>query len=274
MVMFHFDFLIFYFSGRAVWEGTSPYLVDGFISPYPLAVLFAPLALLTVSDAYVLYLAVNLFLLWKTMRRRMIWALLAFPVLFTLYVGQIDMVLALGIGLVPWLLPLAIVKPQVGFVLAPWIVRRYSRLDWWKAAGVGGAFLALCFIMRPTWVGEWLAAQPQVNSYSIRASNLYYLVPAEWMDVRIIVMTIFTPLALVAAFWIKDRQISWTTAHLLAPLTNIYSAAILTEWIGPIELVVSYLPVFLTGGYIYAGLPMYFVGLTLLVRQLWQRRKE
>ena len=194
----------------------------------------------------------------------MVWALLAFPVLFTLFVGQIDLALALGIGVVPWLLPLALVKPQVGFVLAPWLVRRYTRRDWLKAIGVGVGFLGLCFLLRPGWVGEWLAAQPQVNSYSIRASNLYYLIPAQAMDARLIVMAVLSPLALIAAFLLKGRKVSWTVASLLAPLTNIYSPAVLAEWIGPLEMVVSYLPVLLIGGFIHEGMPMYLVGLTVL----------
>ena len=272
-MMFLYDFLIFYNGGRAVWAGLSPHTVADFNGPYPLAVLFAPLALLPLPVAYGLFLAFNLYLVWRVLHWSGAWALLSFPVLFSLFVGQIDLALTLGIAAVPWLLPLALVKPQVGFVLAPWLVRRYTRCDWQKAIGVGVVFLALCFALRPGWVGEWLAAQPQVNSYSIRASNLYYLIPAQAMDARVIAMTVLAPLALIAAFLLKERKVSWTAASLLAPLTNIYSPAVLAEWIGPLEMGVSYLPVLLTGGVIHEGMPMYLIGLVILARQFWPQLK-
>jgi hypothetical protein len=236
-------------------------------------VLFAPLALLPLPLAYALFLALNLWLLWRLLRRRMIWPLLSFPVLFTLFVGQLDMALALGIAAVPWLLPLALVKPQVGFVIAPWLLRRFSRRDWLRALALGTGFLALCFALRPGWVGEWLAAQPQVGDYSVRASNLFYLVPPQAMDLRVTLMLALALPALGAAFWLGQRRASWAVAHLLAPLSNIYSPAVLAEWIGPLEMGLSYLPVIVTGGQIHAGMPMYVIGLALLVRAVLEKRR-
>jgi hypothetical protein len=267
--MFLYDFMIFYNAGKAVLEGTSPYLSGIFPSPFPMALLFAPLALLPVPVAYGVFLAINLLLLWKVMRKRMVWALLSFPVLFSLFVGQSDLALALGIGAVPWLLPLAIVKPQVGFVMAPWLLRRYSRQDWLKAIGVGLALMAVSFAIRPGWVGEMLAAQPQVGDYSVRTSNLFYLIPASWMDLRVGLTYGLAAAAFLAAFFLKEKRVAWTTTHLFAPLTNIYSAAVLAEWFGPLEMLVSYVPVFLVDGYIHAGMPMYLVGLVILARFYW-----
>ena len=267
-MMFLYDFLIFYNGGKAVWAGLSPYGVHDFIGPYPLAVLFAPLALLPMPLAYTLYLGFNIGMLWKLMHKRAVWALLSFPVLFTLFVGQVDLPLALGIGAVPWLLPLAIIKPQVGFVLAPWLVRRYSRRDWIKAAVTGLAFLALCFVLRPGWVSEWLAAPPTMEAYSMRASNLYYIIPDEWIDLRMVLIYSLAILAWVAAFFLKNKSISWTTAHLFAPLSTVYSASVLGEWFGPWEMAATYLAVALAGGAIHEGMPMYLVGLVILARSL------
>jgi hypothetical protein len=82
-------------------------------------------------------------------------------------------------------------------------------------------------------------------------------------------MPVAALLACVAGFWFKDRKISWTVVHLFAPLTNIYSAAVLAEWLGPLEAAISYLPVLLVGGYIHSGMPMYVVGIVILVRAYW-----
>ena len=143
--MFLYDFLAFYYAARAVLEGTSPYAVHEFIGPYLQAMLFTPLALLPLPVAYGVYLAFSLYLLWRLLRKRAVWALLSFPILFSLFVGQVDLPLALTIGAVPWLLPLAMIKPQVGLIMAPWLLRRFSKQDWLRAIALGGAFLALSF---------------------------------------------------------------------------------------------------------------------------------
>jgi hypothetical protein len=267
--MFLYDFLIFYNAGLAVWAGISPYSVYDFIGPYPQAVLFAPLALLPLPVAYILYLAFNIFMLWRLLRRRAIWALLSFPILFTLFVGQVDLPLALGIGAVPWLLPLAMIKPQVGFVLAPWLLRRYSRQDWFKAIALGVSFLLLCFWLRPGWVNEWRSIPHTVEDYSLRASNLYYLIPDAWNNLRLGAIYIFSVLAFIAAFFLKEKSTAWTVTHLLMPFSTVYSAAVLAEWIGPLEMAASYVAVFWAGGMIHAGMPMYLVGLMILARHYW-----
>ena len=267
--MFLYDFTIFYNAGLAVLAGLSPYRVPDFNGPYLQAMLFAPLALLPLPVAYVLYLAFNLFLLWRLLRKRSIWALLSFPVLFTLFVGQVDLPLALGIGAVPWLLPLAAIKPQVGFVLAPWLLRHYSKRDWLKAAAVGITFLALSFALRPAWVSEWLAGTTTFSLYALHASNLYYLVPGGWLDLRLDLIYVLSAAAFFAGFLLKDRKISWTAVSLFAPLSNIYSSAVLAEWFGPLEMAASYLAILLTGGLIHEGMPMYLVGLAVIGRHVW-----
>ena len=53
--------------------GQSLSAIREFIGPYPLAVLFAPLAVLPELLAYALFVALTLFLLWKVMDRRAVW---------------------------------------------------------------------------------------------------------------------------------------------------------------------------------------------------------
>ena len=89
-----YDFDIFWRGGRSLLEGTSPYQVPGFYSPLPLAVLFAPLALLPLPVAYAIFVLASLWMLWKAAGWRGGWALVSFPVLFTFFVGQVDLILA------------------------------------------------------------------------------------------------------------------------------------------------------------------------------------
>lgn len=269
-----FDFLIFYQAGKAVLLGQSPAAIPGFISPYPLAVLFAPFALLPAIPAYLLFLALNLFFLWKVMRKHMIWALLSFPVLFTLFVGQIDLLLALAIPLgSPFTLALAMVKPQVAIVILPWLLRHLDKRGWLKAIAVGLAFLAFCFILRPTWLSEWLSGQPNMDVYSMHASNFYWLIPDRG-NLRNILSAILALLALIPAFLLREKRVSWSITQFFQPLTNIYSVSILAEWFGPLELALSWAAVFIVGGDIHNGMPMLVIPLSLLARYWWRQRRQ
>ena len=268
--MWMYDFHLFYEGGRAVLMGQSPSAIWDFNGPYPLALLFAPFALLPEPLAYALFVALNLFLLWKVLRRRSLWALLSFPVLFTLFVGQVDLFLGLAIPLgAPWTLALALMKPQVGFVALPWLLRRLDKQDWIKAGAAGAALLGLCFLLRPGWVGEWLARQPGLVNYSVHTSNLLWLAP-DLGSLRSTLTIAVGLLALAPGFLLRQKRDSWATLQLFQPLTNIYSAAVLAEWFGPLELGLSWAAVLLVGGNIHAGMPMFLVALGILARPYWR----
>jgi hypothetical protein len=272
--MWMFDFLIFYQAGKAVLMGQSPAAIPGFISPYPLAVLFAPFALLPEPLAYALFIALNLFFLWKVMGKRMIWALLSFPVLFTLFVGQIDLLLALAIPLgTPFTLALAMVKPQVAIVILPWLLRRLDKNGWLKAIAVGLAFLGLCFILRPVWVTEWLSGQPNMDVYSSHASNFFWLIPDQG-NLRNLLSAGLVVLALVPAFLLRERRLSWSALQFFQPLTNIYSVSVLAEWFGPLEMALSWAAVFVVGGNIHNGMPMLVIPLSLAAGHWWRKRQR
>jgi len=266
-----YDFHLFYEGGRAVLLGQSPSGIWDFNGPYPLAVLFAPFALLPEPLAYALFLAINLFLLWKVLRRRSVWALLSFPVLFTLFVGQVDLALALAIPLgAPWTLALALAKPQVGFVVVPWLLRKLDRKGWVRAAASGAAFLALCFILRPGWVGEWMARQPGLSTYSVHTSSLLWLAPDQG-SLRSTLTIVLGLLALIPGFLLREKRDSWAVLQAFQPLTNIYSASVLAEWFGPLELGLSWVAVALAGGNIHAGMPMFLIPLAILGRAYWKK---
>ena len=268
--MWMFDFHLFYQAGRAVLMGLSPATIAVNYSPYPLAVLFVPFALLPEPLAYALFVLLNLFLLWRVMGRRIVWAVLSFPVLFTLFVGQVDLVLALAIPLgMPWTLALALAKPQVGFVVLPWLLHRLDFKGWLKAAAAGVAFLAVCFILRPSWLSEWLQSSPGLVFYSLHASNLDWLVPNVG-SLRAIVTVVLAVAALAPGFLLRQKRDSCTLLQLFQPLSNFYSISVLAEWFGPLEVGLSWAAVLLAGGNIHAGMPMFMVALAILARPYWR----
>jgi hypothetical protein len=264
-----YDFEIFWRSGRRILAGTSPYRVHGFVSPLPLAVLFVPLALLPELAAYAVFVLVTLGMLWKAVGRRAGWALLSFPVLFTFFVGQVDLPLALAAALLgPLAFPLLLAKPQLAFVTVPWFLAHSGRRR--LAAGIAAALgmLLLCFWLRPGWIAEWRAAAPPLADYAEHDSNLYRLVPA---GARTALLWIVTPIALAVGAWLRERRESWAVLHLAAPVTNIYSAAVLAEWIGPLEVLLSWAALLAVRADLHHGAPMFVVALAILARR-WYRR--
>ena len=268
-----FDFEIFWRAGRRILAGTSPYRVKGFISPLPLAVLFAPLGLLPMHAAYGVFVLGSLGLLWKAAGRNTLWALLSFPVIFALFVGQVDLVLALAAALLgPLALPLLLAKPQVAFVAVPWMLRNGLQADRRHlgrlAIGIAAALgmLALCFWLRPDWIAEWRKAAPPLDDYAAHDSNLYRLVPDA---VRTNLVWILTPIALALGLWLRERRESWAVLHLFTPITNVYSTAVLAEWIGPLEMLLSW-AAFVVAGSIHGGAPMFVVALSIL----WSAKKR
>lgn len=259
-----YDFDIFWQGGRSLLEGRSPYEVSGFYSPLPLAVLFAPLALLPQPVAYGLFVLITLWMLWKATGLRGIWALLSFPVLFTIFVGQVDLILALATALLgPLALPFLLAKPQIAFVTAPWLLLHTDRRRLLWGVGAATGMLLLCLALRPEWVSEWLAATPHLDDYSRHDSNLYRLVPD---GVRTALAWVLAPLALALGIWLRERPRSWAVLHLFTPITNLYSAAVLAEWIGPVEMLLSWAALLAVGNDVHHGAPMFVIALAVLAR--------
>jgi hypothetical protein len=263
-----YDFDIFWRGGRSLLEGTSPYQVPGFYSPLPLAVLFAPLALLPLPVAYAIFVLASLWMLWKAAGSRGYrsgWALVSFPVLFTFFVGQVDLILALSAALLgPLALPFLLAKPQIAFVAAPWLLLHSDRRKLALGTGAMLGMLLLCFWLRPDWVSEWLASTPQRADYGRHDSNLYRLVPE---GVRTMLVWILSPIALALGIWLKERRRSWAVLHLFTPVTNVYSAAALAEWIGPVEMLLSWMALLAVGNDVHHGAPVFVVALAILARR-------
>ena len=272
--MWLYDFLIFYNSGLAILNGISPYTIFDFNSPIFLALFFAPFSLLPVGVSYAVFLIANLFFAWKLLKKRIIWAVLFFPFIFSLFVGQIDFLLAnvIFIGS-PWTIALALVKPQLAFVVIPWMIMSFSKKDWWKAIISTSAFIGISFIVQPNWLREWFATQPTFEFFSSHASNVYWLLPQTNLSLRSYLTIIVALIILPLGFVLKNRRDSWAILHTFAPLTNIYSPAVLLEWVGPIEVVLSWFAVILVGGNIHTGMPFFLIGISIVIRGLLEYKK-
>jgi hypothetical protein len=271
MHMWQYDFNLFYQAGQAVLSGNSPYTILHFNPPYPLAMLFALIAWLPQPVAYALYLLANLGLLWKVMGRQMGFALLAFPVFFALFVGQVDMLLALcALLLGPYALPLVALKPQLAFLIVPYCLLTATRKQLLWSSVIGLVILCLSLLMHPTWIVEWRFITPPVSMYAQHDSNLYWLIPPE---IKIPVLVVGMMIGLLIALRTRNQQHSWVWLHLFAPLTNIYSASVLVKWIGPIEVILSWLAMFAMGNSIHFGAPLFVVGISILVRSYLAQRR-
>jgi len=273
--MWLYDFLIFYNSGKAILGGISPYTIFDYNSPIFLALFFAPFSLLPVGVSYSFFIIANLLIAWKFLKKRIIWAFLFFPFLFALFVGQIDFLLA-GLILIgsPWTIALALVKPQLAFVVIPWFIMSFTKKDWWKAIISTSAFIGVSFIIQPKWLMEWFTTQPTFEFFSSHASNVYWLLPQTNLSFRSNLIIIGALIILPFGFFLKNRRDSWTILHLFAPLTNIYSPAVLLEWIGPVEVMLSWFAVLLVGGNIHTGIPFFMIGISILIRGLIRHRKS
>jgi Glycosyltransferase family 87 len=264
--MWQYDFHLFYMGARAVLEGASPYQMWDFNGPYPLAVFFIPLAWLPEPVAYFIFLAANIILAWKLLGlRKSLWPLISFPVIFCLFVGQIDFLLTmLIVAGSPWTLGLAIIKPQLGFVFLPWLIKRFNPKDYLKASIPAIILTAISFILRPGWVHEWLAGSPGMQNYSEHASNIYWIVPLNWRTAATLLGAL---IAFPVSFLFKERVNSWSFLSLFAPLTNIYSPSVLAQWIGPLEVGLSWLAIFLVRGKIHYGAPLFIIVLAILIKE-------
>jgi hypothetical protein len=265
--MWRYDFDLFYRAGQAVLSGTNPYTIVDFNPPYFLAMLFAPFSLLPFDVAYWLFVIACVGLCWRVMKWRCIWPLLSFPGLFSLFVGQVDFLLALLLlQFGNWMLPLMLAKVQAGYVLVPWVIQRTPLRRLAILVGIGLGIILLSFLVRPTWFTEWRSITPDLTAYATRDSNLYWLVPADFKTIAVLIGSV---IGLALAFYLKEQRDSYIAAHLFAPLTNIYSVAVLFQWIGPLEVLLSWVIIALVGT-IHAGAPMFIIALSILGRY-WLR---
>jgi hypothetical protein len=152
---------MFWVAARALVGGESPYalprVVDGFtfqsgyLNPLPAALAVAPLAGLPFRLATVLFNGIGMGVLAFGLSRtgwHRLPILMSFPALYSLIVGQWSSYVTAA-ALIPGLAWAAVCKPNIG--LAALAYRPSPRFAW-----VAVFTLAVAFVVRPVWVGEWL----------------------------------------------------------------------------------------------------------------------
>ena len=260
-------------------EGQSPYTVQGFFSPLPLAWAMLPFGLLPFPVAYGAWTALNLGGLIALTRRQALKALLFLPVVFAVWVGQVDL-LVLWLGMSGgWLgLALTTLKPQ----LAIWIVP-YRFGQWWLAGERKKILYTLLAVLViyglptlvwPGWWSAWRSSTPSIFSYAEHASSLFGVaalvsIPAE-VSFLLVMTVAVAGLVLLKPF--SDAKY-WPFAAAFNPVSNIYSLCILVGRIDWVAIGASWLllPVAL---YLHTGLPWAVVPLYLLLREYDQRKSK
>jgi hypothetical protein len=182
------DFDYMWTAGRAVWQGTDPYLaIDEairqgalrwpFYYPATAAVLLAPFGALPHQLAVALFTSLGMGLLvWSVPDWRR-WIVLSAPALEALLLGQWSPWLTAAAGL-PWLGFIWAAKPSIGVALfAGWPSR-------WALYG-GLAVLILSLVLLPHWPGDWLDAVQNTAHYQAPVQRFAgFLLLLAWLQWR------------------------------------------------------------------------------------------
>jgi hypothetical protein len=145
------DFAVFYRWAGEIWRGN--YLG---LYPYPLMILLAPISLLPLDVAAVLWLIAMIAALVLALRRESLYWVFFVPFLQGLFLGQLDPLFWLVYrSKRPWLWALLSLKPQLLLAVLPRIFASRRSLSEFLA---GVAVLHTPFLLiRPAWPAEWIA---------------------------------------------------------------------------------------------------------------------
>lgn len=113
------DFGIFWNAGLAARLGQNPYSIPGFFSPLHVLIYFIPLSFLPEPIVYHLNATLTIFILLISLGKRWALALLSPSLWAVAWFGNVDWLPVLAL-IVPatWIAPLALAKPQIGWLEA------------------------------------------------------------------------------------------------------------------------------------------------------------
>jgi hypothetical protein len=268
--MFGFDFDFFWRAANAILHGQSPYGIGGFFSPYPLALLLIPFALLPFVMAYGLWTGLKLLLLAKSGNRwDFLKAILFFPVAFDLLQGQLDLLIFIIAMKSNWFgFVISTLRPQ----LAIWIIP-FLAWDWWKSkkydqfwkSALGIIVLyGVSTIIEPNWWAEWFNAPKVAWLYNEQSASLFGL--AKVLPFSHI--TVFIGISILAVFSFtllrpQTPRAFWQWVALFNPIANIYSLAILFNQVDWVVIVLGLLALPLSQiihtNAIWALVPLYLI---------------
>ena len=245
---FGFDFRLFWEAAVEILRGGSPYNTGGFFSPYPLALLLVPLALLPFTMAYGVWTAIKLFFLAKSGGRlEFLKVLLFFPVAFDLLQGQLDLLVFIIAMRFDWFgLVISTLRPQLAIWIIPvkvWEWWRAKRVDqFWKSVlGIivlyGGSTL-----MAPGWWLKWFNAPGVAWQYNAQSASLFGLAAIIPLSHLSVFIGIFILACLSFVFFRpKTPRAYWQWVALFNPIANIYSLVILFNQVDGVVIILGLL---------------------------------
>ncbi len=268
--MFGFDFRIYWQAAEAILHGQTPYLIGGFFSPYPLALLLLPFALLPFVPAYSLWTLLNLLLLARAGDRwRFVKALLFFPVAFDLLQGQFDLLIFLLAMRLDWLgVALSTVRPQLAIWIIPfalWHWRNAKQYDhFWKSALAVVTLFGMSAVIHPAWWSEWLHVPSVFWQYNQQSASLFGLAAILPLP-HIIVFVVIAALALICFILLRpsNARAFWQWVALFNPVANVYSLVVLFDQVDWVAIALGFvaLPLSLVAhtNAVWGLIPLYLI---------------
>ena len=239
--MIGFDFNFFWMAANAILRGASPYSIGGFFSPFPVALLLLPLALLPFIAAYGLWSALKLFLLARAGDRwGFLKAVLFFPVAFDLLQGQLDLLIFILATRLDWLgAVVSTLRPQLAIWIIPflawgwWKGRRFDQ--YWKTALGIVILYGVSTLIQPNWWADWLQASNVAWQYNQQSASLFGLATVLPLP-HIAVFSAVAVLAVIAFLVMRPEtaRVYWQWVALFNPVANVYSLVILfdqADWV-------------------------------------------
>lgn len=199
-------------AGKMILDGADPYSCFGAevwtrfpSNPYTTALIALPFTFFGLLSAPLMFgLWSGLLAYGLLQQTNKVWPLLMFtgaPFWHAFYFLQWTPLLA-AVYVLPVLLPLALVKPQIGF---PILFTRFT----WKRAIMCMTFLVLTFVLDPTWPVRWW---PQAKSYD-------GFIPVLWTPFGLLLVT-------GAMFW-RYRETQLFLLYAAMPQRAIYDTLLL-----------------------------------------------
>jgi Glycosyltransferase family 87 len=134
------------------------------------------------------------------------------------------------------MLALSTVKPQMGFLIVPFLLLWGLRCRRWRFVGAFTVSMLVLlvgsFVVQPSWLGDWLGQLQRYTGYTALGSPVwiittYYLGLGQWVE--LVVSGIIALAMLLAWYWVlwrrEDARFLWaavltlTVTHLIAPRT-------------------------------------------------------
>ena len=264
-----YDFAFYWLAARSIVAGHSPYLIDGFMSPPPFAIIMVPLGLISFDTAWWIWTLINVVSLVVLAKKQSLKALLFLPVAFAIFVGQMDLpILALGLygG---WMgLALTALKPQLAVWIIPFVFYR-----WWREGKIKDIVLTIAslsflyglpLLLVPSWWTEWRNNSPSIFQYAEHASSLYGISAlTSFPVISFFVIALLSGVIFVVWHPVSPRQF-WCFVALFNPVSNAYSLCVLIDQLDWVSIVLSWIALILSS-YVHTGLSFIIIPIYMLL---------